>query len=181
MIYKEKSKSFPVPKVEQEAGISFRGVWKLINSPVLKSSAQDLSYLLVHNKLPVVERLFRVGLRNDPYCDSCLGLQIHDAEHFFCQCVKVVACWSLVRPKITDMIGADVPDSRLIGYLFPKCEREKEVVWLLGNYFEFVWSKIYTKNEEGLQWEELYGFLKFKYRADQLGARYRLNHIPGLD
>ena len=92
MIYNEKSKSFPVPKVEQEAGTSFHQVWKRINSPVLNSSSQDLSYLLVHNKLPVIERLFRVGLKSDPYCVSCLGLQIHDTEHFFCQCVKVVIC-----------------------------------------------------------------------------------------
>ena len=79
------------------------------------------------------------------------------------------------------MIGADVPDSKLIGFLFPKCEREREVIWLLGNYLEFVWSRIYVKNEDVLKWEELFGFLKFKYRADQLGARYILNHIPGLD
>jgi len=92
MIYFEKSRSFPVTKVESDANCSFKRVWQLINSPVLNSSAQDLSYLLVHNKLPVPERLYRIGVRKDPFCDTCLGHQINDREHFFCYCM---ATWKL--------------------------------------------------------------------------------------
>ena len=177
----EKSRSFPEIKVESDANCSFKRVWQLINSPVLNSSAQDLSYLLVHNKLPVPERLHRIGVKKDPFCDTCLGQQINDREHFFCHCSKVVMAWAEVKPIIVNMIGVDIPDIQLISYLFPKSTRDKEVVWLLGNYLYNVWTSIHNKSAESIKWEQLFGFLKFKYRADQLGARQQLNHIVGFE
>ena len=180
MIYINGAKSFPVPKVELEAGFTFSRVWQLINHSILTPSAQDISFLLVHNKLPVSERLYRIGLKQDPHCDKCLGLQVNDIEHFFCLCSKVALAWSWVRSELTSLIGADVPNASLVRYMFPKSPQEKEVVWLLGNYVEMVWTTIHVNNEEVLKWEELFGFLKFKYRADQLGARHELNPIPGL-
>ena len=181
MIYMEKSKAFPVTKVEKDAGCSFSRVWQLINSPVLTSPVRDLSYLLVHNKLPVPERLFRVGIRRDPYCETCLGQQVNDCGHFFCQCSKVVLAWAEVKSKLINMIGVDIPDKQLISYLFPKCAWDKEVIWLLGNYLYSVWTSIHVKSADSVKWEQLFGFLKFKYREDQLGARHMLNPIVGFE
>ena len=84
-IYLEHTKSFPVPKVEIISGPSFNYdiAWQRINSAVLPSSIRDVSFLLMHNKLPVKERLFRVGLSNDPYCNFCPSAEICDVEHFF--------------------------------------------------------------------------------------------------
>ena len=76
--------SFPVPKVEMEAGISYKAVWQRIISPVLTAHARDILYLMVHNKLPVLERMFRIRLATDPYCEYCPGAVISDVEHFFC-------------------------------------------------------------------------------------------------
>ena len=89
--------------------------------------------------------------------------------------------WAEVKAIITNMIGVDIPDIQLISYLFPKSTRDKEVVWLLGNYLLNVWTSIHSKSAESIKWEQLFGFLKFKYREDQLGARQQLNPILGFD
>ena len=66
MIYSELSETFPVPKVELEAGVPFGQVWKRLTMPVHLSESRDVIYLLVRNKLPVSERMFRIGLSVDP-------------------------------------------------------------------------------------------------------------------
>ena len=70
-LYLEHAKSFPVVKAELDAGVSFRVVWRRLGSPVLCSAVRDVLFLLIHNKLPVRERLFRIGLSVDPYCQAC--------------------------------------------------------------------------------------------------------------
>ena len=67
MIYLDMA-SFPLPKVVRDAAVDYGPVWRRIHSPVVHAEARDLLYLLVHNKLPVPERLFIIGLRLDPYC-----------------------------------------------------------------------------------------------------------------
>ena len=64
-----------------EAGISYKAVWQRTASPVLAASAKDVQFLLVHNKLPLKERLFRIGLSIDPYCEYCLSAEVCDVEH----------------------------------------------------------------------------------------------------
>ena len=43
-----------------------------------------------------------------------------------------------------------------------------------------VWRSIFVKGAVELNADQFFGFLKFKYKADQLGARLPLNPIPGL-
>ena len=69
------------------------------------AEARDILFLLVHNKLPVPERLFRVGLRQDPYCQHCVRAEIADLEHFFCSCEKTRQAWAWVRIKIMGLCG----------------------------------------------------------------------------
>ena len=91
ILYYNKRKSFPTVKVERDEGASFnKRVWKFLWSPVLNTSTREISYMLVHNKLQVQERLFRIGLKNDPYCGSCTGAVVCDIEHFFCSCERVI-------------------------------------------------------------------------------------------
>ena len=56
---------------------------------------------------------------------------------------------------------------------------ENEAVWLLGNYIERVW-KIMSKGAQVIKEEEFFGFLRFKFRLDQSGARVAMSDIPGL-
>ena len=78
------------------------------------------------------------------------------------------------------MSGNNVDDGDLIRFNLPKCDRETELVWLLGNYVDMIWRNLYMKGKSSLKLDEFFGFLKFKYKEDQQGARPFLHHIPGL-
>ena len=179
-LYLEKVKHFNPPKVELQANVSYHNVWKLISLHVLSSSAKEISYLLVHDKLPFRERLFNIGLKNDPYCDVCPGAEICNAKHFFCTCIRVATVWKWVKEKVLILIGENVEDAKLVKYMIPSSHSEKEIVWLLGNYYEKTWREINSAGSEYLKSEEFYGYLKFKYKEDQQGSRIPLDYIPGL-
>ena len=88
MIYKEFS-SFPTPKIANGSAVDYKLVWKKLQSPKIIYEARDVMFLLLHNKLPGPERLFRIGVRLDPYCLHCPGAEVADLEHFFCSCVRI--------------------------------------------------------------------------------------------
>ena len=183
MIYNDHAKNFPLPKVEREAGFSYKGVWRLLQCPVLAADAKDVLFLLIHDKLPVRERLFRIGLVNDPYCQLCPGAVLEDLEHFFCDCERVSLVWVWMRRKLIEMLGVDstsVTNWELINLFLPNSSRKKDVAWLLGTFVARAWEDIFIRRKTRVGWEVFFGFLKFKYKAAQLGARMSLGLIPGL-
>ena len=179
-IYLSKTESLPTAKVEVDAGVSYHNVWRIIQLPVLESSMRDIMYLLVHNKLPVRERLYRAGLVNDPNCNACPSLPVCDKAHYFTSCVRVSNVWNEVKQKIVHLLGFNVVDDALINLTFPKCKMESEIVWLLGHYFALAWTELYIKGGDEFKGDKFFGFLRFKYKADQLGSRQKLHYIPGL-
>ena len=180
MLYKEKTLSFSVPKVESDAGFSYSRVWRRLNLPIISSKDRDIAYLLVHNKLPTQERLFRVGMVNDPYCTVCLGAVVSDVEHVFSGCVKVHGCWTLIQNEILSLIGVHTPVVDILNFFFPSSVYDNEVVWLICSYVTKVWQEIYVRGRTNMKSEELFGFLKFKYKVDQQGKRQVMRQIPGL-
>ena len=175
-IYLDHTKTFPVPKVEIASGPDFdyKFAWQRINSTVLTSSIRDISFLLLHNKLPLKERLFRVALSTDPYCNFCPGAEVCDVEHFFCNCIRVNAIWSRIKIIITSLIKVNLSDWIIINYLLPRTEFEDEITWLLGNYIAKAWSDLFARNTVMLKEEEFFGFLSFKFKDDQRGARKQM-------
>ena len=182
MIYAEHSKQFPVAKVEREALTSYKTVWRRLCSPVLTPQARDTLFLLIHNKLPVKERLFRIGLSVDPYCEVCPGGVVADVEHFFCSCTRIDFLWSWVRCRVLGLLdcSSQISNWELINLVLPSSSSEKEVIWLIGTFVAEVWSAIFSRAGSGLKGDQFFGFLKFKYKAAQLGSRLSLNVIPGL-
>ena len=185
-IYLGYSDEFPVPKVEAEAGISYKKVWRRLCNPYLTSPAREILFLLVHNKLPVRERLFRINVAVDPYCEYCLentGAEICDLEHYFCSCSRVAETWERLRIIVLGLLDvgiADVSDWKIINLCLPNNRNNNEVIWLLSSYVREVWASLYVKGDAKLNAAQFFGFLKFKYKNDQLGARMPLNQIPGL-
>ena len=102
-IYMHHLRSLAVAKVEQEAGRSYKTAWERAASPVLTACARDVLYLLIHNKLPLREKMFRIGLAADPYCEACSSAEISDVHHFFCSCSRVSDVWLEVRALIVDI------------------------------------------------------------------------------
>ena len=179
MLYNNKREMFPLVKVEREEGISFKRAWKMIGSPALTSSVREMSYMLIHNKLPVTERMFRFGVNNDPYCVFCPRAAECDAEHFFCSCIRVSDVWSWIKKKILEISGENAPNKDLIKFFLPVSNKDTELAWLLASYYDYAWRRLHIKGEETLNFEKFFGFLTFKYRVDQQGSRPSLN-IPGL-
>ena len=82
-VFAEMTSSFPPPKVVRESDRDYGIVWARLHSAVVDFKARDVMYLLLQNKLPIRERLFRIRLRPDPYCQTCVGAEISDVEHYF--------------------------------------------------------------------------------------------------
>ena len=95
-----------------------------------------------------------------------------DVEHYFCTCLRVLKVWKILKLMILDLLSADplvLSDWQIIYLHLPRSLNKNEVIWLLGIYVT-----------EVLKLDQFFGFLKYKYRKDQLGARLPLNLIPGL-
>ena len=60
MVYVEMTSTLPPPKVVMESNLDYNLTWSRLHSPVVDARARDVLYLLIHNKLPVPERLFRI-------------------------------------------------------------------------------------------------------------------------
>ena len=171
ILYRHHERSFPVPKIEIESVISYTNIWRRLNFTCVSSDNRDLLYLLIHNKLPVTERLFRINLHNDPYCNHCLndlGAVMADSEHFFCMCLLVVDVWREIKNIIVSLFPVHQQvhlDASLISLDFPRNRREKEVTWILSNYVNYVWNMFNAKGAHKLCKEKVFGFLKYKYRS----------------
>ena len=175
VVYAEMTSTFPPPKVVRESVRDYSKVWSRLHSPVVEARARDTMYLLLHNKLPVVERLFRIRLRPDPYCRSCIGAEIADVEHFFCLCLKTGGVWSWIKAQIVKYTGQQlqVSDWELLNFFFPTSNFDQEVVWLISTYVLFVWENVFMRDVDVKQ-AQFFGFLTYKYREHQLVSKNQL-------
>ena len=139
MIYCDLS-SFPVHKIVREAAVDYEPVWKRLHSQVVGPEVRDILFLLIHNKLPVPERLFRIGLKQDPYSQFCEGAEVADLEHFFCSCVRIRQSWSWMRILGLCDQGLMSSNWELVNLFLPSTQSEQEIVWLIGNFESYVWN-----------------------------------------
>ena len=177
MIYRSYLKNSPPTKIEQETGSSMEIVWKRLSYSGLPASEREILYLLVHNKLPVKERIYRVGQAPDPYCNHCFtasGAVDCDVRHFFCSCLAIVGIWGEVKTLMRNLLpdeGFPYEDSVLISMKFPPCDYEGELLWLLSSYVHWVWLKVYEERATILDRGKFFGYLRFKFKQDQIGAK----------
>ena len=160
--------SFPPPKVVRQSNRDYSSAWKWLHSPVVDGKARDVLFLLIHNKLPVKERLFRIGLKHDPYCLKCAGAEVSDIVHYFCTCGDVCNTWAWLKSQVVQLgqMGAGVDDWDLVNLLFPHSVRDTEIVWLVSSYVLYVWKMVYVKRVE-VKLDKFFGFLTFKYKMYQ--------------
>ena len=168
IVYSEMTSSFPPPKVVMESNLDYKLTWSRLHSSVVDARARDVMYLLIHNKLPVPERLFRIGVKNDPYCQICVGAEVADLEHFFAKCEGVCGAWSLLKGEILRVgrFGSGVDDWRILNLMFPKSRFETELTWLVSSYVQYVWDSVHARGAD-VRAEQFFGFLTFKYKELQ--------------
>ena len=144
-------------------------------------SLGDVMFLLLHNKLPVDERLFRIRLRNDPYCQSCFGAEIADVEHFFCLCGKVRGVWEWVKKEVMQHVQQQqsATDWEVLNLFLPSSAYDQENVWLISSYVLFVWKNIFIRGAE-VKIEQFFGFLTYKYREHQAWSSTKMKQIDGI-
>ena len=158
---------FPTPKVAENSVANFKTIWRRLRTGRFSLEEADTLYLLINNKLPVPERLFRVNVRNDPYCLSCHGLEVADISHFFGTCDRTVDVWMWLRSRLLTGSGSQqVSDWDLLNLALPTSSKEKEVVWVIGVYVNYAWQTLVTRDEV-LKVEKFFGFLTYKYRENK--------------
>ena len=182
-VYLVHARNFPVTKVEQDCGSNMENIWKKLVLPSLTSIVRETMFLFIHNKLPVKERLFRIQVVNDPYCTFCLddtGAAVCDIEHMFISCVHICDIWKEIRHLVNPLLTQkNVTDFQLLCFNFKSANHGAEISWLLGNYVHEVWTKFINKGRI-IRRGELFGYLKFKFKQDQLGARFKMKSIPNF-
>ena len=137
-----------------------------------------MMYLLIHNKLPVAERLFRIRVRNDPYCQICVGAEIADTEHFFTKCEGIVGSWTLVKNEILRYgnLGSNIDYWKILNLMFPKSRLDNELIKLVSSYALYVWDSVYVRGAE-VRAEQFFGFLRFKYKELQTRSSIQLKNL----
>ena len=180
-VYAEMTSSFPPPKVVRESERDYGIVWTRLHSPVVEFRARDVMFLLLHNKLPVPERFFRIRLRADPYCSHCCGAEIADVEHFFCLCERISRVWCWVKSQVMKHVSKqqDLEDWDLLNLFLPNSDFEQELVWLMSSYVLFVWDNVFVRGAE-VKLEQFFGFLTYKYRKHQAVSKVQLKHLNGI-
>ena len=73
----------------------------------------------------------------------------------------------------------DVSNWHLINFLLPDKSKEFEAVWLIGNYLAKVWE-LTEKGTPLIKERALFGYLRFKFKTEQNGARHRLEPIVNI-
>ena len=151
-----------------------------LSSPALDSLTRERMYFLIHIKLPVRERLFRFYSENDPYCPACLdfsGAQILDRQHLFCQCVKIRHICQEVKKLITQTsvnMLSGYSDFDFLTLQVPQTDCETELVWTVSTYVFKTWIMIFENEVASIDSDRMFGFLKFKYKMYQYGARPKM-------
>ena len=164
MVYQSFAEYFPKTKVEREGGDDMSSVWKRLSLLVFNREVQEVAFFMIHNKLPVQERLFRINLSRDPYC-SCPAAAVQDICHFFSQCDKTRHFWDWTKDIAFALLGLrNVSDKCLLGFQWPKSRRDKEISFLVGHYVYVIWDMLMKRKLQAVCEREFFGFLRFKYK-----------------
>ena len=173
---------FPPLKVVREAppGVDYKPVWERLYSPYLSAESRELLYLLIHNKLPVPERLFRIGVRKDPYCTSCPGKVTSDIEHFFSYCVRTTDAWNWLRGRLTHLAktGLLVSNLDLLKLFLPRGSGHAQhgIIWMIGKFVTYALNTVFTKDST-VKVKKFIGYLKFKFKDEMLSTRPSFSEI----
>ena len=68
-----------------------------------------------------------------------------------------------------------VSNDDIIRLKFNNSSLDTEITWLLGTYLNEVWKHIHVKKSLMIKKERFFGWLKFKFKHDQMGSRPHLN------
>ena len=164
LIYRESS-DFPTVKVVLDnPNVNYGTVWRRLQFWDCYSEEYERLFLLIHNKLSVPERLCRIGVWQDPYCQLCPGQNVSDILHFFTSCSRTREVWKWMKLKLSRLCDVNLStDWDFLNLNFTRTGKENTVVWLLGTYVNYVWT---CYEETLVDFDRFFGYLTFKYRQE---------------
>ena len=177
-IYLEYSKKLiDPPKITKKYKVDWEMVWKRLENPVLDTKGREIMIMIVHNIVPNRDRLLRLNQVENNRCLACQVIE--DNVHYFMECVKVRDAWGWVRRRIVDLLPNMVSNWDYLHLVFPTNQVEKDILWLLSNFVEFVWQERRLKNRI-LGRDNLKMTFKFKFQEMILTNRPLLTLTPDI-
>ena len=166
LIYLCFAKSFNFTKIERDSSYEMSSVWQRLKFLGFSRNVQEVCFLMVHNKLPVNERLFRIRLSRDPYCPSCAAASIQDIEHYFMVCEVSKFYWEWTRNLCHKLLGrlAALDDTSLLHFNWPHSRNDGAISWLLGHYIFIVWDMLQNQKLSRVNDGAFFGYMRYKYK-----------------
>jgi hypothetical protein len=156
-IYKNFTPDLPDAKVtDKYFTVNFPAVvWPRLTLTVLDPAVRQMLYDLVHGLVRNRSRLHQQGRVDNWWCRICpAGLTgqrpEHNVVHIFTECCLVRQAWQYVRALIRRHHpgGALLAEEELVTFTFTAESQDREVVWILANYFEMVWRECEVRGRE---------------------------------
>ena len=158
MTYSSLSEDLSMPRLSQEATDEeeVKRVFARLSSKILNVYQRHAIFCLVNNLVRNKEYMCRVWGRGDPMCDhdpdetgECAGVE-ETVAHLYQTCGRVSEAWNWLLANITTGLGlppASVSEEEMLKMTFEVSHYfEKEVTWLLGNYYEYINQEAISKD-----------------------------------
>ena len=178
-LYSEFTSTFPPPKVIYKYEVDWKLVWERLDLSVLEPLGREYLFMIIQNVVPNRERLFmKMNMVESPNCLVC-GVR-EDNTHVFTECVLVREAWGWLRMRLLSLLPEECSKTsnfEFISLMFSKHFMEREAVWLLGVYVEFVWQHRILK-KTSLKIEHLVGQTKYRYKFSRTPS---LEYIFGIN
>ena len=189
LTYKSLSEDLPLPRLAQEATDEeeeeeVKRVLTRLSSKVLNVHQRHAIFCLVNRLVRNKEYMCRVWNRGDLMCDhnpdetgECAGVE-ETVAHLYQTCGRVSEAWNWLLAYITTVLGlppAAVSEEELLNMTYDVSHYfEKEVTWLLGNYYEYI-NKEAINKDRVVKVAELRTVLRGRKRANEMRRTLPLN------
>ena len=204
-LYKLISPIPPRPTIEENVlgmAVDWAVVWRRSTTRTWSHKVSDTMLRVLHNVHPTRERLHHTNYCLDNVCPaegtkhpregpvlpdqrSLTSIYtdgpIQDRCHLFCDCSRVLNCWTWVRTVLVWELlpaGVYVTNQEFISLSFPEAERSVEITWLVGVYIDWIWSQ-YRRRSGVIPVAEMVAHLTETYRRSVVSGLL-LDLIPSL-
>ena len=171
-----------------------------MSNPAIDLDCKDIYYKLLHDKLPVQERLFIKNKSDTPYCKKesirkmifgplprevtlrpriIVGGEVGTVLHTFTECKKVSNIWGWVRRTILKFLPHDwnaLSNFEILYLTWPPYTNDTTIIWLLSQYISYVWTHD-RDSAVNYKLEPFIGHLAFKFKKHSVTKRPKLHPI----
>ena len=134
--------------------------------------ARQVVWKAINNLLPTRERQNRLRLNDlngrlvtSTICTRCDLRAVDNVTHMFSECGLIREAWCWMRKRLLDLLPEDMSDlsnMELLHMMFPKENREDELVWMVGTYMGWVWDEAVVKGRT-LTDAHARGYMRYQY------------------